>query len=138
MPPCAIWEDAALAPEQKSPRSTNNTSTPFRARSRNVPIPLIPPPTIKTETCGFSLSCAKISSRFIVFHTVVYSADRFRKPARSYNSTKSALQLRKLFQSSTFFLRVALHPGLKFRLPSQSQADPAKPACDPPEHCSLL
>ena len=43
----------ALAPEPKSPFSTSSTSTPFSARSRNVPMPLIPPPIIRTDTFGF-------------------------------------------------------------------------------------
>ena len=37
-----MCEEAAQAPEQKSARSTSSTSTPCRARSRNVPMPLMP------------------------------------------------------------------------------------------------
>src|SRR3989304_3156405 len=65
MPPCAICEEAALAPEQKSPRSTMSTSTPFNARSRKVPMPLIPAPTISTEISGLFLREERISVLFI-------------------------------------------------------------------------
>src|SRR5512143_3731152 len=67
MPPCAMCEEAALAPEQKSPRSTSSTSTPLSARSRNVPMPLMPPPTITTGISGLPFSEARISFRFICF-----------------------------------------------------------------------
>src|SRR5688572_7575448 len=55
-------------PELKSPRSTSNTSTSFSARSRNVPIPLMPPPMINTEMLGFSLREERTSLRFNVYN----------------------------------------------------------------------
>src|SRR5512147_2146083 len=70
MPPCAICEDAALAPEQKSPRSTSSTSTPFSARSRKAPMPLMPPPTITTGISGLPFREASISFRFMSLHPV--------------------------------------------------------------------
>src|SRR5664280_945952 len=44
--------DAALVPEQKSDFSTSRQSIPCSASSRNRPIPLMPAPTIRTETSG--------------------------------------------------------------------------------------
>src|SRR6478609_307880 len=62
MPPWIMWLDADDAPEAKSPRSTRTTSTPWRARSRNVDIPLMPPPMSSTVVRPDSRS-ARTSSR---------------------------------------------------------------------------
>src|ERR1035438_6863879 len=54
---------AALVPEQKSDLSTSRQSIPCSANSLNKPIPLMPPPTIRTETLGWSCSevnCGRI------------------------------------------------------------------------------
>src|ERR1044071_809957 len=129
MPPCAICEEAELAPEQKSPFSTSRTSTPLSARSRNVPIPLMPPPMINTETVGLFLRVAKISlrvihqvplstlshiggavfcvSEYIVFHMLA----SLRYTVFSRTASNDAPLLKKIFRSSTFFRQAAPHPG---------------------------
>src|SRR5574343_596520 len=43
-PPCISRDEAADAPWQMSPRSSSSTRSPCRARSRNVPQPLMPAP----------------------------------------------------------------------------------------------
>jgi hypothetical protein len=44
---------AELVPAQKSDLSTSRASIPCNANSRSKPIPLMPPPTIRTETSGW-------------------------------------------------------------------------------------
>ena len=52
MPPWIMCDEAADAPLTKSPRSTSTTSTPCSARSRNVAMPLMPPPMTTTSAVG--------------------------------------------------------------------------------------
>src|ERR1019366_2222690 len=54
---------AELVPAQKSDLSTSRQSIPCSANSLNKPIPLMTPPTIRTETLGWSCSevnCGRI------------------------------------------------------------------------------
>src|SRR5271157_4278554 len=60
-----IRVEAELAPEQKSDFSTRSTSTFSSANSRSKPAPLIPPPTMSTETSGWNRSAASRSSLVI-------------------------------------------------------------------------
>src|SRR5688572_4760608 len=61
-------EGAAEQPEQKSSRSTTSTRSPCSARSRNVPMPLMPPPTTMTSKDPFwrilARSCGRGSVMF--------------------------------------------------------------------------
>src|SRR5687768_12064706 len=105
MPPCAMCEEALLAPEQKSPRSTNKTFTPFKARSRKTPIPLMPPPMISTGTLGLFLRAERASLRFIFFGI--------------HHSTQSNVRVTAFFQPEyNFFRNVASIAGShSFSLP---------------------
>src|SRR5664280_2485477 len=84
MPPCAMREEADEAPEQKSARSISRVSTPCRVRSRNVPIPLMPPPIIRTVG-EWELSEVRVSFRFMFFYSIQSKVlvTAFFQPAKS-------------------------------------------------------